>query len=250
MAAAPDYAAPALEKGLDILETLAREPRGLTLTEVAARLERTQAEIFRMVACLAGRGYLMKDEASGRYRLSLKLHELAHAHSPYDVLLPEAREAMRRIADEVEESCHLSVISGDELLVLAQVEAHRPIRISVEVGRRFPLWRTASGRLLLAQLPPESLAAISQRLPREARRAIAPEQLEPLRREGWCLAVEESVRGIVDLAILVGNPVAGSAAAITVTGFHTREPEAFSRQVLPALRKAARELDRRLGVAA
>src|SRR4051812_7842627 len=131
-AAAPDYSAPALEKGLDILEGLAHEPNGLTLTELAARLERTQAEIFRMVACLATRGYLLKDEASGRYRLSLKLHELAHTHSPMDLLVPQAREVMARVVEQLGESCHLSVISGSQLLVLAQAEAHRPIRLSVE----------------------------------------------------------------------------------------------------------------------
>jgi DNA-binding IclR family transcriptional regulator len=247
-AAAPDYSAPALEKGLDILEALARAPKGMTLTELAAHLERTQPEIFRMVACLAARGYLLKDEASGRYRLSLKLHELAHTHSPMDLLVPQAREVMARVVDQLEESCHLSVISGAQLLVLAQAEAHRPVRISVEVGGRFPLWRTASGRLLLAHLGEEELAAITRKLPAEARAAVASAKLEPLRRDGFCLAVEESVRGVVDLAVLLGNPAAGSGAALTVTGFHTRPPEEFRDEALPVLRKAAVEIDRRLGL--
>jgi DNA-binding IclR family transcriptional regulator len=247
-AAAPDYSAPALEKGLDILEALAREAQGLTLTELAARLDRTQAEIFRMVACLVSRGYLMKDEASGRHRLSLKLHELAHTHSPMDLLVPQAREVMAHVAEELGESCHLSVVSGGQLLVLAQAEAHRPIRISIEVGGRFPLWRTASGRLLLAHLSEDELAVITRKLSAEARAAVAPAKLAPLRRDGWCLAVEESVRGVVDLAILVGNPAAGSGAALTLTGFHTRPPEEFRDAALPVLRKAAQEIDRRLGL--
>jgi DNA-binding IclR family transcriptional regulator len=247
-APAPDYSAPALEKGLDILEALARAPKGMTLTEVAAHLDRTQAEIFRMIACLATRGYLMKDEASGRYRLSLRLHELAHTHSPMDLLVPQAREVMAGVVERLDESCHLSVISGGQLLVLAQAEAHRPIRISVEVGGRFPLWRTASGRLLLAHLGEDELAAITRKLPTEARAAATPAKLELLRRDGCCLAVEESVRGVVDLAVLVGNPASGSGAALTVTGFNTRPPEEFRDEALPTLRKAAQEIDRRLGL--
>ena len=54
----PRYAAPALEKGLDIMELLAREPDGLGLNEIARALQRTSSEIFRMVNALCRRGYI------------------------------------------------------------------------------------------------------------------------------------------------------------------------------------------------
>ena len=78
------YAAPALEKGLDVIELLARETDGLTLNEVARLLDRTSSELFRMVNALCRRGYIGQHD--DRYVLTLKLFELARcnrATSPF-----------------------------------------------------------------------------------------------------------------------------------------------------------------------
>src|SRR5258707_9718452 len=74
------YSAPALEKGLDIIELLASHAEGLSLAELARQLGRTTAEIFRMVVTLEARGYLLA--VGERYVLSLRLFQLAHRHQP------------------------------------------------------------------------------------------------------------------------------------------------------------------------
>ena len=84
------YAVPALEKGLDLLEALAAQPEPRSQTDLARALGRSPSEIFRMLACLERRGYIVKEEASGRYRLTLRLYELAHTHTPVDQLLHAA----------------------------------------------------------------------------------------------------------------------------------------------------------------
>ena len=76
------YHVPALEKGLDILETLASSAVPQSLSELARSLHRSSSELFRMLDSLERRGYILKDLVSGNYRLSLKLYELAHTHSP------------------------------------------------------------------------------------------------------------------------------------------------------------------------
>src|SRR5437660_8256916 len=91
------YAAPALDKGLDILELLARDGDGLSLNEIARALERTSSEIFRMVNALARRGYLQQD--GDRYSLSLKLFELAHRHKPIKSLTAAALPLMRELVN-------------------------------------------------------------------------------------------------------------------------------------------------------
>src|SRR5207302_8512968 len=72
------YAAPALDKGLDVIELLARETDGLTLNEIARVLGRTSSELFRMVNALCRRGYIGKQD--DRYVLTLKMFELAQRH--------------------------------------------------------------------------------------------------------------------------------------------------------------------------
>ncbi|WP_204311167.1 helix-turn-helix domain-containing protein, partial [Klebsiella michiganensis] len=68
-AAAPNYSAPALEKGIDVIELLGNEPFGLTITEISQRLGRSVSELFRVVVALDRRGWLHKDAASDRYRV-------------------------------------------------------------------------------------------------------------------------------------------------------------------------------------
>src|SRR4029077_13276012 len=88
------YAAPALDKGLDILELFASEPAGLTASEAARRLGRTVGEIFRMLVCLEERGYISQSGGDERFELTLKLFELAHRNPPLNRLVGEARPLM------------------------------------------------------------------------------------------------------------------------------------------------------------
>src|SRR5579863_3507804 len=153
------YAVPALDKGLDLLEALAAQAAPQSQTDLARALGRSPSEIFRMLNCLERRGYIRKEELSGRYRLTLRLYGLAHTHTPVDGILRAADRPMRLLADQLRESCHLSVLWEGQLLVLAQVESPSRVRLSVETGGRFPATLTASGRLLLAHLGPEELQA-------------------------------------------------------------------------------------------
>jgi DNA-binding IclR family transcriptional regulator len=80
------YSAPALEKGLDVLELLAADSAGLNLQDIARKLQRSPNELFRMLDVLVRRGYLAR-EPDATYRLTLRLFELAHRHPPVDRLL-------------------------------------------------------------------------------------------------------------------------------------------------------------------
>ena len=147
---APFYSVPALEKGLDILEALAASPAPLSLAELARDLDRGSAEIFRMLVCLERRAYLRRDSVSGKYAPTLRLFEIAQAHSPLKTLLEVAREPMREVAVRLGENCHLSLLERGKLLVIAREDSPESVRLLIEVGGRFDPKYTASGRLLLS----------------------------------------------------------------------------------------------------
>jgi hypothetical protein len=92
------YSAPALEKGLDILELLAGSSPGLTQNQIAARLGRSPSELFRMVEVLSRRGYLGRSPSDATYSLTLKLFELAHRQPPVKRLLAVALPLMHELA--------------------------------------------------------------------------------------------------------------------------------------------------------
>jgi DNA-binding IclR family transcriptional regulator len=244
----PKYSTPALEKGLDILEALAGAPRPLTLSELAGRLKRSPSELFRMADCLEKRGYAVRDPLSGSFSLTLKLYELAHTHSPVERLTRAAQAPLWDLSRETGESCHLSTLHGGHLLVLAQVESARPVRLSIEVGGKFPARQTASGRLLLAHLPPADRAAYLTALGARQRQALV-RKLDEIRRAGASLAADETILGVHDAAVLAGNPEAGIIAAVAVSALSTAGARTNrAGACLPALRRCADRITRSIGL--
>ncbi|KVA54850.1 IclR family transcriptional regulator [Burkholderia cepacia] len=144
------YRAPALDKGLDILELLSEQKEGLTRTEITRELGRNASEIYRMLERLVARRYVTRSSGGDRYTLGLKLFALAHRHPPINRLIAEALPLMQRFADTAEQSCHLSIYDHGNLLVIAQVDAPGPWGVSVRLGSHVGLADTASGRVLLS----------------------------------------------------------------------------------------------------
>ncbi len=235
----PNYHVPALEKGLDIVEALAAVAVPQSLTELAARLQRSSSELFRMLNCLERRGYVAREAVSGKYALSLRLYALAHAHSPTEKLLTAAQRPMQEFTASFRESCHLSVLERSRLLVVAQEESPDRVRLSIEIGGEFDPMLTVSGRLLLAFSPH----------PGAASRRIAS-TLDEIRRTGVSSAESETIEGVRDIAVLVGRPEARVMAALAVTRLIRRGQRMNETSLLAGLRAAADEITAALGLAA
>jgi DNA-binding IclR family transcriptional regulator len=143
--------APALEKGLDLLEALAAESRGLSQKQLAERVGRSVSEIFRMLVALERRGYVTRDPSSAEYTLTLKLFRIASQYPPTERLLQAALPAMEQLAKRVQLSCHLAVLHGEQFMVIARIEPEWLMGWSVKVGAVFPLTQQyASAKVLAA----------------------------------------------------------------------------------------------------
>ncbi|RME71771.1 MAG: IclR family transcriptional regulator [Chloroflexi bacterium] len=247
------YKVPALEKGLDILEELARSPRPQSLTQLANNLGRSSNEIYRMVNYLEWRGYIRREPHSSNYYLSLKLYELAHLNPPLQNLLNAATIPMEQLAITLRESCHLGVLRHGQLVVVKQALSPEKICLSVEVGGRFSAVHTASGRLLLAYLAQEELEAFLE-LDQDYQRLSPPEKeaflvrLEEIRTKGYSDAESETHVGINDLSVLVGNPKIGLTAALTVASLTFAKSAPAKKEILHALQECAAKISKSMGI--
>lgn len=222
-----NYSAPALEKGLDIIELLARDDGGLTQNEIAQRLGRTVGEIFRMLEVLEARGYLRRSNRDGRYRLTLKLFELSHHHPPIRQLLHVALPEMRRLAETTGQSVHLSVHHDRRLLVIAQVDGFRSMGFSVRLGAHFPFRPDrVSARVLTAfqdagrqrQLLSELCGGMSA----AARRTLA-RRLAKIRRDGFVMEPSDTVTGVTDICHPIFDASGLAVAAMTLPYVRIRD---------------------------
>ena len=237
------YSVPALEKALDVLEYLSEQAVPLTQAQLARALKRQSGEIFRMLACLESRGYLRREPATGAYSLTLKLFELSRTHSPYELLLKVAEPLMRSLAEELRESCHLSVIHHGRVLVLAQAESPKPFRLSVEVGSLHSPMNTTSGRVLLGYME-ESVREEILRLEKDwqsekpAGRAAFLKRLATIRSRGYERADGERFVGALDIGVPVGSPQSSMRAALTIAMLKEKGGSSLEG-MLPALRNCA-----------
>lgn len=246
------YSAPALEKGLNILEALAAMETPQSLSDLAHTLGRSSSELFRVLSSLEKRAYVIKN-SSGRYRLSLKLYELAHIHPPVEQLLRAADTPMRVLAQSLRQSCHLSVLSQGKLLVLAEAESPEKIHVSIAVGSNFPATHTASGRLLLAQMSEDDRRRFLEqdadfRRQSDAQKKSLLAALGSVRRAGFSTAESETYMGIRDVAVPVGNTRIGLVAALDVSLWTVPGKRFEIDEILDTLRSCARRITQSMGV--
>ena len=211
------YRAPALDKGLDILELLAATEEGLSQAEIAKSLDRSPNEIYRMLDRLVRRGYVLRTSGD-RYELSLKMFELAHARPPIQRLVSQALPVMRRFARAAEQACHLVIYDRNVLVVAAQVESPNYWGVSIRVGSRIDLVNTGSGHVFLAYATPEE-----QMLMLEARADGTAEKLLPslaarlkqARARGYESMASMQTRGVTNLSVPILGPAGTVLAAYT-----------------------------------
>lgn len=244
------YSAPALEKGLDVLELLAAEAHGLNLQEIARRLDRSPNELFRMLDVLVRRGYLLRHPDSA-YALTLRLFELAHLHPPVERLLDVAMPYMQALAEEVGQSNHLCVHHDARLVVLARAESPEPMSYAVRQGAHFAFHDDrVSARVITAfQAGARREQCVRELLggrPTPARRRRMEERLEQIHRRGYDGGPSDTVSGVSDICFPVFDRF-GVVAALNVVYLKQRDTRLTMPQARERLRLTALAISKALG---
>lgn len=236
------YSAPALEKGLDILEMLCRSERPLSQTQIADALDRSVGEIYRMLTCLVDRNYVVGIKDT--YAVTTKLFELAHINPPTHRLLREAAPLMQKLSDELDQSCHLTVYNRGRQVVIAKVDSPSGMGFSVRVGAELDVLVSASGQVLLAFQSPESrklrIEESIQRKPNHAVPGIA-RKLDSVRACGFASIASVQVRGLFAVSFPILDSQGHALAALTVP---------YAERIDQRKRKPIPEVQRSLGAAA
>jgi DNA-binding IclR family transcriptional regulator len=199
----PVYKAPALEKGLEIIELLATRQTPMSMTEIATSLGRSRNEIFRMLSVLVQKGYIRKREGGEKYSITNRLFELGMRVPPASTLIEVLVPPMRELAAKIRQSCHLSVRSGSHIVVIARVENPAPVGFSVRVGTTRNLVESAAGRVFLAWMEQGERVGIIEALAAEAVPRIDAAALESevsaIRERGYATVPSTFITGITDI---------------------------------------------------
>jgi DNA-binding IclR family transcriptional regulator len=244
------YPTPALEKGLDILELFASTPGGLTVSEVARLLNRTISEIFRMLLCLEGRGYLAQSENREGYHLTLRLFRMAQEHPPTKRLVTEALPVMHSVAHELRQSCHLGVVDGGHVVILAQVDSPESTGFYVKMGSKVDLMHAATGHVILAYQSEDAYQRALDEFSNETKRkkpADLDGHLAKIRRRGYESRASYEVKGVVNISFPVLNAQGNAVAGLTVPYVKRIEDKISVSNVVDVLRVASQRISEALG---
>jgi DNA-binding IclR family transcriptional regulator len=237
------YSAPALEKGLDILEMLCRSEQALSSKEIAKSLGRSVGEIYRMLACLVERNYIAQVDDNS-FGITTKLFEMSHINPPTHRLLFEATPIMQRLSSELDQSCHLTVYSQGKQVVLSKADTPSGMGFSVRAGAELDVLISASGRVLLAFQDAETrkfrIEEAIQRRPQQADPQINS-ILDSIRASGFESVPSTQVRGLYAVSFPVLDTQGTAIAALTVP---------YAERIDQTQRKSIPEITEALGVAA
>lgn len=204
------YRAPALDKGLDILEFLSSQPNGLTRGEIVRAMGRGPSEIYRMLERLVARNYVSRSLEGDRYMLTMKLFELGSQHPPVRRLVARALPLMDRFAEETQQSLHLVTPDRGAAVVVAQTSGPSNWEFRVRIGAKLDLLTTSSGQTLLAfqgaERRNETLAIWGSQEQAKHLAAIEP-ALQTIRAKGHRIGDSLQLVGVRDISV----PVLGSS---------------------------------------
>ncbi|MEQ7874492.1 IclR family transcriptional regulator [Sphingomonas sp. ASV193] len=240
------YRAPALEKGLDVLELLAAESEPLSLSAIVQRLGRSTGELFRMIQVLERRG--MVAQGSDGYSLTTRLFELGLGRPVVRNLVELSLPVMRELTGKIGQSCHLVIPSGSNMVVVARMESREQIGFSVRVGHHRPLHLTASGLMLYAFQSPDLQKKWEEGFdpkPSKADLAAFRQRAKEVHRDGYLQQLSNFAEGVTDLAapVLRGDH---AAASLSVPFVKMKVAQMSIEDVGVHLREAASKLSAEL----
>lgn len=243
---------PALQRGLALLERLAAQPSGATLSELSAALGLSPTSVFRLTGALEELGYLRRDERTKKFAVTQKLLLLGQPHSGARSLTECALEPMRRVLAATGETTQLCCHTEVYCVVIEQLPSIHPFKYIVDLGSRPPAYCCAPGKAMLAFLPDAELEAILPKIsfePHTAHTITNPRdfavELERIRACGYGLDRGEHFDGIHCVAAPVLDRHKYPIAAITIAGPSARIPESSFESIGKLIINAARETARR-----
>jgi DNA-binding IclR family transcriptional regulator len=236
---------------LALLEVIAGQDTTFTLQGLAEETDTPKPTLHRMLQQLESAGLLQRAADGRRYGAGARLRRLAERLLLNSVHHGAQHIVLRRLVDEIGESCNLTALAGSEVVYLDRVETRAPLRFALQAGSRVPVHCSASGKLFLAQMTPAQRhhllahAPLEQYTPKTITDFDAfEEEIRRVKRQGFALDNEEFLPGLLCVAVLVPAPVGRSNLCVAMQAPLMRMTADKALQVLPPLQRAAQALSR------
>jgi IclR family pca regulon transcriptional regulator len=243
----PDFLE-SLERGLAVLSAFDDQKRQVTLSDVARTVALPKSSVRRALHTLADLGFI---RVEGRlYHLTPNVLKLANAYVASNGLSLAAQPLCERIADQVNEPCSFAVMFDQDIVMIAHGEPHGMQSIGAGIGYRLPAFRTTLGRVILASLDDDALAAFLKAVALKAETSFTVSNRKDLRsailkarKQGYALADQENQYGFRAIAVPVVHKDGTTVGALNiVVRIEHASLDQLVVKFLPVLRQGALDL--------
>ncbi|MFZ2176889.1 MAG: IclR family transcriptional regulator [Rhodococcus sp. (in: high G+C Gram-positive bacteria)] len=241
------------DRAADILLLFVDGEESLGVSKIARDLELSKAVVHRVLTSFVDRGLLVAGGAERGYSLGPAAAALGARALRTSPIREVARPVLEDIARLTDETATLSAMVGGGRVYLDQIESQREIKMTVELGRRFPLHSGSSGRCILAFLPPEEIEEVlAQELPALTSHTITDptvlgEMLMQIRRAGYSQSAGERQEDAASMAAPIFDLDGKVVGALSVCGPAHRMTETFCQSHTAMIIAASDRVSRALG---
>lgn len=234
-----------LEKGLDILSLFGGRAAALSVPDIQRELDIPQSTLYRLLRSMKSKGWV-EDDASGRYRLGLRILDLARVVQRRLDVVEVARPVMQNLSETTGETILLTKISGQQAICIERVEGPQLVRVSMERGVLLPLHAGASATILLAYLDGkrrDEILAGGDLTRFTENTLVDPEvirrRLERIRENGYAFSDHEVDQGARSIGAPIFDPDGQITAGISLVAPAGRLPDARIPDMARLVKEAA-----------
>lgn len=241
----------ALDKALAVLEAVSDQRQAVGLPDLAARLNLPRQTVHRLLGQLEEAGLVQREPSRERYAIGPRQSRLALASLCSKNQSAPIRAILQDLVEEVKETCNIGVLNDLDYIYIERIECKWPLRTHLEAGSRIGAHANSGGKLMLAQLEPDTLKRLlkGRKLKAYTRHTLTrysalEADLAQVRERGYALNREELFDGIIGIAVPIFGSEGRTFAALAVHGPMARLTLGDCERFLPKLKRTAERLSR------
>ncbi|CAH2030890.1 IclR family transcriptional regulator [Trichlorobacter ammonificans] len=241
------YSVQAVVKALELLEALAGDVESPTIPLLASKLSLSRNKTFRLLATLEEKGLVERNGDSGTFQLGVQAFEMAQHILKSASLLKMAQPVMEELARKLDEAVYITVMSNDEVLFLDMVDCLQQVKAVDMVGKRFPFFTNAAGKVIKSLSSPDLLTRGRRRRDIPDPEALERE-LQEIRKRGVAVDFNGLGDGLCAVAVAIRDYAGKVVCSLTVLAPAFRMiQDRLEREVIPCMLEGAETLSSKFG---
>ncbi len=248
-----EYTVQAVVNAFDLLEALTDGNVGTTASLLAHKLKISSNKLFRILVTLEQKGLVEHDRITGNYRLGISAFGMAQHIMKSASIIRIAQPIMEELARKHDEAVYITIVNNDEVLFLDMVDSFQQVKAIPFVGKRFPFFTNAAGKVIKAMSSPDAMENVSKR--QASKSGITDMQrleseLNIIRKNGVAVDNNGLGEGICSVAVAIRDYAGMVIGALTLLAPSFRMLQVrLEQEIIPSMLEVSEELSMKFGYA-